>query len=110
MLGSCVLFCVISGGLCRSFAQGTNTICSWILVSKEACLVILMFLYLFFCVKLLWEFNPNRAKSLQFGGVQKAQEGPWFDHKRAPFVVFCFCFLLSLLFLCSFLSLDTLQI
>jgi hypothetical protein len=29
---------------------------------------------LIFCVELLWELNPNRAKSLEFGGVQKAQE------------------------------------
>jgi hypothetical protein len=30
-----------------------------------------------FGVKILWEFNPNKAKSLEFGGVPKAQEeGP----------------------------------
>jgi hypothetical protein len=44
---------------------------STVFLTKEACLVILMFLYLFFCVQLLWELNPNKAKSLEFTGVKK---------------------------------------
>ncbi len=72
-----------------------------------------MFLYLFFYVKLLWKFNPNKAKSLEFEGVKKAQEeeDPWFDHKGAPFVDFCFYFRFSPLFPpFLFLFLGTLQI
>jgi hypothetical protein len=87
MLGSCVLFVLLSivyvGAL---FEVQTPFVCkSWF---KEVCLMILMFLYLFFCVQLFWELNPNKAKPLKFGtcrmnnqNVQKVQEeGPWFGH------------------------------
>jgi hypothetical protein len=68
---------------------------------EEACLVILMFLYLFFCVQLFWELNPNKAKPLKFGAcrknnqnVQKTQEeGPWFGHKGPLYCFFLFFFI-----------------
>ncbi len=52
------------------------------------------FLYLFFCVKLIWELNPNRAKSLEFGMFKKYKRKAPNLITRGPALLF-FSFLFS---------------
>lgn len=57
---------------------------SWF--AKEACLMILMFLYLFH-VQPLWESNPNGAKSLEFKGIGEEKKKAFKNIKGRPLVL-----------------------
>jgi hypothetical protein len=84
----------------QEFCLGANTTHLWILVCSPNNFDVFVFV---FCVQFLLELNPNRAKSLEFGGCRKNnknvpkahKKGPWFGHKGAPFVAFAFISYLS---------------